>query len=114
MKVIKILCIFMAILSYSNSFAQSQQDLWDKLRNGGLVVLMGHAKTPTDSESNTSLIERDISCKKERPLSAQGRNQAILIGEKFIKNKVPIERLLTALIVAQQTQPNLLLKSATP
>lgn len=77
-------------------FTQSQQDLWDKLRNGGLVVLMGHAKTLTDSESNTSLTERDISCKKERPLSAQGRNQAILIGEKFIKNKVPIEILFNS------------------
>lgn len=93
----KILCyVLIGVLFslHSASFADTQTDIWSKLKSGGLVVLMKHTIVPKDSENAGSLLLRDPSCKKERNLSKQGKDQAVRIGKKFIKNGVPIEDVL--------------------
>ena len=72
------------------SIAGTQTEIWEKLRGGGLVVLMKHTAVPEDSEQAANLFLRDPSCKNERNLSVDGKIQAIKIGEKFINNNVSV------------------------
>jgi phosphohistidine phosphatase SixA len=86
--------ILLAILSFqaSVSFSETEEQIWRKLKNGGLVVLMRH--TSTVQKDNPLL--RDLSCLKERKLSEKGKKEAARIGEMFITNEVPIKKVLTS------------------
>lgn len=86
--------ILLAIFSLqpSVSFSESEENIWEKLKNGGLVVLMRH--TSTNQKANPLL--RDPSCLKERKLSEKGKKEAAIIGEMFTAKGVPIEKVLTS------------------
>ena len=66
--------ILLAILSFqpSVSFSETEENIWGKLKNGGLVVLVRH--TSTVQKDNPLL--RDPSCLKERKLSKKGKKEA--------------------------------------
>jgi len=75
----------------SPGFADSQE-IWNKLKTGGLVVLMRHMSV---IKENNPLL-RDASCAKERKLSAKGKKQAANIGKAFRDKNIPIEKVLTS------------------
>ena len=77
-------------LNINSSFAG---DIWKQLAKGGYVVLIRHAYVMQGSTSGSPLV-RDPSCKKERMLSAKGKNAAKILGQRFIKYKIPISRVL--------------------
>ena len=76
----------------SLSFADTEEDIWKKLKEGGLVVLMRH--TTTSKENNPLLI--DPSCAKERMLSEKGKKEAVRIGESFTAKGVLINKVLSS------------------
>lgn len=86
--------ILFAILSFqpSVSFSDTDGKIWEKLKNGGLVVLLRH--TSVKEESNGLL--RDPSCLKERNLSEKGKKEAVRIGEMFTAKGVKVEQVLTS------------------
>lgn len=86
--------LLLAILSCqpSVSFSDTEDEIWGKLKNGGLVVLMRH--TSVIKEHNPLL--RDPSCLKERKLSEKGKKEAARIGEKFATKGVPVYKVLTS------------------
>ena len=70
--------------------ARADDALWARLAEGGKVVLMRHASVSEDRNGGDSLL-RDPSCKVERNLSDQGRQQAKAVGERFRARKIPVE-----------------------
>lgn len=70
--------------------ARADDTLWARLAEGGKVVLMRHASVVEGRNSGNSLL-RDPSCKGERNLSDQGRQEAKAIGEQFRVHNIPIE-----------------------
>lgn len=89
-----IISILFVILSFlpSVSFSDTDEKIWEKLKVGGLVVLMRH--TTTLKENNPLL--RDPSCSKERKLSHKGKKEAARIGKNFTDKRVPIYKVLTS------------------
>ena len=85
--------ILFAILSFqpSVSFSDTDGKIWEKLKNGGLVVLMRHASV----EKGDGLL-RDPSCLKERNLSEKGKKEAARIGQMFTARGAAIEQVLTS------------------
>lgn len=63
----------------------SDQNLWELLRNGGHVILMRHALAPGTGDPPEFAL-RD--CDTQRNLSDEGRNQAKRIGERFRTNGI--------------------------
>jgi phosphohistidine phosphatase SixA len=90
-----LISIFLAILSFqpSMSSADTEGDIWGKLKNGGLVVLMRHTHT---SVKDTKPLLRDPSCVRERNLSETGKKEAARIGKMFATKGVPVSKVLTS------------------
>ena len=88
----RVLCVsflsITALFGANNTYANND-DVWQKLAEGGKVVLMRHAAVVAGQE-NGSLMLRDPSCKEERNLSAEGRNVARTIGKMFQDRKIQI------------------------
>src|SRR5436190_7870096 len=75
--------------------AATQDDvLWEKLRVGGLVVLMRHAQTTPGAGDPAGF--RIDDCKTQRNLSEQGREQARRLGEALRAQRIPIGDVLTS------------------
>lgn len=79
-------------LQPSVSFSDTEEKIWEKLKAGGLVVLMRH--TTTLKENNPLL--QDPSCLKERMLSGKGKKEAERIGKSFIAQGVPVNKVLVS------------------
>jgi phosphohistidine phosphatase SixA len=71
------------------SSAYANDAAWEKLAEGGKVVLMRHAAVNTGRGQGNSLL-RDPSCKKERNLSSEGERQAAEVGKRFRERNIPI------------------------
>ena len=86
--------ILLFIFSFQSSvcFSDTEGKVWEKLKNGGLVVLMRHASV---NKTNNPLL-LDASCLKERNLSEKGKKESSKIGKKFSVKGVPIEKVLTS------------------
>lgn len=92
MKIIVSIIVTILSLQPSLSFSDTEEKIWEKLKVGGLVVLMRH--TTTVKENNPLL--RDPSCLKERKLSEKGKKEAARIGNNFTAKGVPINKVLTS------------------
>jgi phosphohistidine phosphatase SixA len=69
--------------------AHANDAAWQKLAEGGKVVLMRHASVNTGRGQGNSLL-RDPSCKRERNLSSEGEREAREVGKQFQERKIPI------------------------
>jgi phosphohistidine phosphatase SixA len=67
---------------------------WDELRRGGIVLLIRHASTEGGLGDPPTLRIGD--CATQRNLSAKGREEAVRIGERIRREKVPIARVFTS------------------
>ena len=90
-----LISILLAALSFTPliSLADTEGDIWKKLKNGGLVVLMRHTHTTV---KDTKPLLRDPSCVKERNLSDKGKKVAARIGNMFKTNGVSVSNVLTS------------------
>jgi len=84
-------CCLATILGADAS--RADEKLWDRLAEGGKVVLMRHGAVNTGYGYGNPL-QRDESCRRERNLSSEGRHQAKSIGEQFRARRIPIEAVL--------------------
>jgi phosphohistidine phosphatase SixA len=73
--------------------AHANDVAWQKLAEGGKVVLMRHAAVNTGRGQGNSLL-RDPSCKKERNLSSEGERAAREVGRQFQERGIPVSEVL--------------------
>ena len=84
----RVLCV--SVLSIAGLFSASctyaNEVIWQKLAEGGKVVLMRHAAVG----ENGNLMLRDPSCVGERNLSVEGQNVARTIGNMFHDRNIQV------------------------
>ena len=73
--------------------ADLNEDLIDKLKEGGKLIFIRHAYAPGGGDPNNFDI-RD--CNTQRNLSDAGKKQAKEIGNFFIKNKILIDKVISS------------------
>jgi phosphohistidine phosphatase SixA len=69
-------------------------ELLDRLRAGGLAMLMRHARTEPGTGDPPGFRHDD--CSTQRNLDAGGRAQARAVGERLRAERVPVGRVLTS------------------
>jgi phosphohistidine phosphatase SixA len=74
--------------------AAAQADPLERLRAGGLAVVMRHARTEPGTGDPPGFRLDD--CSTQRNLSAAGREQARAIGEALRAARVPVDRVLSS------------------
>ena len=73
--------------------ADLNKNLMNQFKEGGKLIFIRHAYAPGSGDpANFNLND----CSTQRNLSDEGRNQAKLIGEFFIKNKIQIDKVLSS------------------
>ena len=72
----------------------SERGVWDRLRAGGLVVLMRHASTEPGLGDPAGMRIED--CATQRNLSEEGREEARRVGARFRQERVPVARVLSS------------------
>jgi phosphohistidine phosphatase SixA len=80
-------------LTLLNSAAQANEAVWDRLRGGGLVVMIRHANAPGTGDPPGF---RADDCATQRNLSAEGRAQAAALGAAFRDRGIPVGRVLSS------------------
>lgn len=74
--------------------ARADEALLARLREGGLALLMRHARTEPGTGDPPGFRLDD--CATQRNLDAVGRAQARAIGERLRAERIPIDRVLTS------------------
>ncbi len=77
------------------SYIRLLYQIWGKLEDGGLVILMRPPAVKTGEEGSDSLL-RDPSCESKENLSETGKKNAIRIRKQFKSRGVPIESVLAS------------------
>jgi phosphohistidine phosphatase SixA len=92
MKIIKLyLTIFILITSVVK--ADSNENVIKELRDGGKLIFIRHAYAPGGGDP----INFDINnCNTQRNLSTIGKEQAKNIGNFFVKNNIPINKIYSS------------------
>lgn len=78
----------------STSGAEAEPDLWNRLAQGGYVLLMPHASAPSAQTTPPQLATDQ--CAKQDHLSGRGRSEAQQLEEKLRSHMVPVGRVLTS------------------
>ncbi|HEX7044025.1 MAG TPA: histidine phosphatase family protein [Burkholderiales bacterium] len=86
--------LFGAMLALAVSAVQADEQLWERLRAGGLVLLMRHAQTTPGTGDPPGFRLED--CATQRNLSAAGREQARAVGAALARRGVKIETVLSS------------------
>lgn len=83
-----------AIVSPASAAAEGDAELWKRLRQGGIVVLMRHASTEPGFGDPPGYRVED--CRTQRNLSDEGRAEARRVGERFRAEGVRVARVYTS------------------
>ena len=92
MKFIKLLLIIFITIN-SSVKADSNNSLVNELKRGGKLIFVRHAYAPGGGDPENFDIK---DCKTQRNLSDTGRDQAKNIGNFFIKNNIPIDKIYSS------------------
>ena len=71
-----------------------EKSTWQRLRAGGLVVLLRHASTGPGLGDPPGFKLED--CSTQRNLSEQGRDEARRVGARFKAERVPVAKVFTS------------------
>ena len=85
--------LFLSALSSVARAADAADGVWAKLRSGGHVALIRHARAPGFGDPAQVVIG---DCSTQRNLSDEGRDQARRIGAKFRANGIAAARVVTS------------------
>ena len=89
----KIFLFLLSIFLLCISTANSNENLIQKLKEGGKIVFIRHAIAPGGGDP----INFDINdCSTQRNLSDEGTKQSKRIGAFFYKKNIPIDQVLTS------------------
>lgn len=92
MKYHKLLFLFFLIVFFpEKSF--SSNDLIEKLKEGGKIVMIRHAYAPGSGDPENFSIN---DCSSQRNLNKDGLIQSKLIGDFFKNNQIPIDKVLSS------------------
>ena len=83
-----------ALIFASDAPAQPDEELLNRLREGGYVLYLRH--TSTDFSQNDSRMTSYEDCANQRNLTDQGRDEARAIGEHMKRLKIPIGEVLAS------------------
>ena len=89
---IKLLFLFFLIIFYSEK-SISKNYLINQLNEGQKIIMIRHAYAPGTGDPDNFLIN---DCSTQRNLNDLGIIQSKKIGNFFIKNKIPIEQVLSS------------------
>ena len=92
MKFLKFLLIIFISLTTSIK-ADLNKNLIDQLEKGGKFIFIRHAYAPGNGDPDNFNLN---DCSTQRNLNANGRKQAHIIGEFFVKNNIEIDRVLSS------------------
>ena len=81
-------------LAWAAGAASAEEPQWERLRRGGLVLLMRHAATEPGLGDPAGFRLGD--CATQRNLSAAGREDARRVGERLRRERVPVAAVLTS------------------
>ena len=81
---------FLLLPSAAQAAAES---VWDRLRAGGLVIMLRHANAPGTGDPAGFRVD---DCATQRNLSAEGRAQAAALGAAFRERGVPVGRVVSS------------------
>ena len=82
-----ILSIIFPVSTFSND------ELISNLQSGGNIVFIRHPLAPGSGDPNNIDLN---DCRTQRNLSEEGINQSKKIGELFIENNIPIDKVLSS------------------
>ena len=83
-----------ALLAAPRALSEDDRASWERLRKGGLVVLMRHASTEPGLGDPQGFRLDD--CKTQRNLSEAGREEARRIGARFKAERIAIAQVFTS------------------
>src|SRR5690606_18848597 len=86
--------LFGAVLALAASAVRADEQLWERLRAGGLVLLMRHAETTPGTGDPPGFRLED--CATQRNLSIAGREQARAVGAALARRGVKIATVLSS------------------
>jgi len=81
------------ILSLLFSHSHSSEKKWEFAQEGNKIILIRHSLAPGGGDPAGFKID---DCKTQRNLNWTGINQSKKIGKLFIKNKIPIDQVLSS------------------
>jgi len=84
----------LAALGAAAAPCMALEDIWSRLRHGGLVILMRHGSTEPGYGDPPEFRLDD--CATQRNLSEAGRAEARRVGERLRAERVPIARAFTS------------------
>lgn len=90
----------------------SAADLMPRLRRGGLVIYFRH--TATDFSRRDDAMKDFDDCDNQRPLSAQGRADAALLGQRIRALRLPVDEVLASPMCRTMEHARLSFGRATP
>lgn len=84
--------------------AEGEAALWLALAEGGKVMLIRHAQSEEATPEVALTLDEDGDCSREQNLSAEGRAQAKVLGERLRQQGVEVDTVLSSeLCRARQT-----------
>jgi hypothetical protein len=111
---IKALLSVLLVVSCSHAFAQHGKDLIEMLKGGGFTIFFRHSITDgADPKKSNPPNETLRDCNTQRPLNEQGREQALLIGEKFKEHGIPVGDVYASLVCRCEETAKLAFGKAT-
>lgn len=87
-------------------------ELLKLIRRGGLVVYVRH--TATDFSRRDDAMKGFSDCDNQRPLSAQGRSDATMVGERIRSLRLPVGEVLASPMCRTMEHARLTFGHATP
>jgi phosphohistidine phosphatase SixA len=82
------------LLAAVSSSAQAADDPWALLKKPGHIVLLRHSNAPGSMPESNDMDMKN--CKIQRNLDADGRAQAVRIGNEFRKHKISSVKLVSS------------------
>lgn len=104
--------IFYAIIIVYLPAGYGDENIWDKLKKGGNVVLMRHASA--DKSKGDPLLLKIGHCNGQRMLSSAGRKEAEFVGKVFRARSIPVDKVLASRYCRTQETAKLAFGRATP
>jgi phosphohistidine phosphatase SixA len=90
-----VLCGLFALLAcQARPAAASDDEVWALLRKPGHVILLRHSNAPGNATESNDMNFKD--CSIQRNLDADGRAQAVRIGDEFRKHKISSVRIVSS------------------
>lgn len=86
--------LFLFLLVLLSATARADEEIWQRLKEGGHVVLVRHAVTTPGAGDPPGM--RLDKCDTQRNLTDEGRAHARRIGEEWRKRAIPLERVVSS------------------